>query len=212
MRRRIVRKGLRKVCDRVTGADISEEMVRAASALYTDESYSFVCAGAEEIEAEPDTYDIVTAAGVTGWIDENKFLPRMARVMKKGGILLVYDFWIAGRMDGNPAFADWYAKDYLKRFPKPQRKEKVWTKDDTEPYCFEILGQENYDMRCEMSGEQFVRFMLLQSNVIAAVEEKGEDLEAARRYFEENARRHFAQEGKESLLFDGYSWYLRLKG
>ena len=56
-----------------------------------------------------------------------------------------------------------------------------------------------------------MRFMLLQSNVIAAVEEKGENLAAVRRYFEENARCYFAPEGSESLVFDGYSWYLRLQ-
>lgn len=204
-------RALRMVCDRVTGVDISEEMVRAAAALYTDEGYRFVCAGAEEIEAEPGTYDIVTAAGVTGWVDEKRFLSCMERVMQKDGVLFIYDFWISGRMDGNPAFADWYEKDYLKRFPKPPRKEKIWTKDDTEPYHFEILFQEDYALRCEMSGEQFVRFMLLQSNVIAAVEEKGENLAAVRRYFEENARCYFAPEGSESLVFDGYSWYLRLQ-
>ncbi len=204
-------RALRTVCDRVTGADISEEMVRAASALYADESYSFVCAGAEEIEAPPDTYDIVTAAGVTGWVDEKRFLPCMERVMKKDGLLLIYDFWISGKMDGNPAFGDWYEGDYLKRFPKPFRKEKIWTKDDTKPYHFAILLQEDYTMRCEMSGEQFVRFMLLQSNVIAAVEEKGENLVEVRRYFEENARRYFTPDGSENLVFDGYSWYLRLQ-
>lgn len=66
-------RALRQVCDRVTGADISAEMVRAALALYTEPAYSFVQAGAEEIEAPPDTYDIVTAAGVINWIDEKRF-------------------------------------------------------------------------------------------------------------------------------------------
>lgn len=47
-------RALRQVCDRVTGTDISEEMVRAASALYREPEYAFV-----------------QAAGVINWIDEN---------------------------------------------------------------------------------------------------------------------------------------------
>ncbi|MBD5534282.1 MAG: class I SAM-dependent methyltransferase [Lachnospiraceae bacterium] len=204
-------KALRQVCDRVTGTDISEEMVRAASALYTEPEYSFVLAGAEEIVAPPDTYDIVTAAGVINWIDEKKFLSQMAGVMKEGGLLLVYDFWISGRMEGKPAFTEWYEKEYVKEFPKPPRKERVWTKEDTEAFHFELLCQETYSMECEMSMEQFVRFMLLQSNVIAQVEEKGKDIETVRQYFEESARPYFMPGMKEKLIFDGYSWYLRLK-
>ena len=208
-------KALRQVCDRVTGTDISEEMVRAASALYMEPEYSFVLAGAEEIVAPPDTYDIVTAAGVINWIDEKKFLSQMAGVMKEGGLLLVYDFWISGRMEGKPAFTEWYekeyVKEYVKEFPKPPRKERVWTKEDTEAFHFELLCQETYSMECEMSMEQFVRFMLLQSNVIAQVEEKGKDIEAVRQYFEESARPYFMPGMKEKLIFDGYSWYLRLK-
>lgn len=205
-------RALRQVCDRVTGADISAEMVRAASALYTEPAYSFVQAGAEEIEAPPDTYDIVAAAGVINWIDEKRFLPRMAGVMKKDGILLIYDFWISGRMVGEPAFTEWYEKKYLMQFPKPFRKERVWTKEDTEAFHFALLCQETYSMEWEMSMEQFVRFMLLQSNVIAQVEEKGRDIEEVRRYFTESVQPYFVSGRKEKLIFDGYSWYLRSKG
>lgn len=205
-------KALRQVCDRVTGTDISEEMVRAASALYTEPEYSFVQAGAEEIGAAPDTYDIVTAAGVINWIDEKRFLPRMAGVMKKGGILLIYDFWISGRMAGKPAFTEWYEKEYLVQFPKPFCKERIWTKEDTEAFHFALLCQETYSMEWEMSMEEFVRFILLQSNVIAQVEEKGRDIEEVRRYFAESVQPYFGSAAKEKLIFDGYSWYLRLKG
>lgn len=54
--------------------------------------------------------------------------------------------------------------------------------------------------------------MLLQSNVIAQVEGQGKDIETVRQYLlEESARPYFASDMKEKLIFDGYSWYLRLQ-
>lgn len=42
---------LKEICDNVTCADVSEEMVQAAKAMYPQEGYCFVKSRAEEVEA-----------------------------------------------------------------------------------------------------------------------------------------------------------------
>lgn len=76
-------KALKMICDRVTGTDISSEMVAEASALYSNPPYDFFQSSAEEIKAPENTFDIVTAAGVIGWVEEEKFLPNLFKIMKK---------------------------------------------------------------------------------------------------------------------------------
>lgn len=201
-------KALRMICNQVTGTDISNEMVQAANALYTDKGYSFKQSKAEEIEAAPDTFDIVTAAGVINWIDESKFLPLLGKIMKKDGILLIYDFWITDEMEGKRGFTDWYQKQYLASFPKPPRKENIWTEEDVKPFHFRISAQENYKVSYSMDKEQFIRFMLLQSNVIAQVEEKGNSLDEVKKWFEKTLMPYFENDKKEKLIFEGYNWYL----
>lgn len=202
-------KALRMICSRVTGADISPEMVQAAKALYEDDSYQFIQSKAEEIEAEPESFDIVTAAGVINWIDETKFLPLLQTLLKKNGILLIYDFWITGEMEGVPAYTNWWNEEYLVHFPKPKRKEKVWTSDDVSPYRFHILEQENYKTPYPMTKEQFIRFMLLQSNVIARVEENGVSLDEVRKWFSATLSPIFTEDEPKNLIFSGYNWYLQ---
>ncbi len=201
-------KALRMICDKVTGTDISAEMVQAAAALYTEEGYNFRQSKAEEIEAAPGTFDIVTAAGVINWVDESKFLPLMGSIMKRNGILLIYDFWITDEMEGKDGFTEWYQKQYLTSFPKPPRKENIWTDEDVRPH-FKIFLQENYKTSYPMDKEQFIRFMLLQSNVTAQVEEKGRSLDEVRNWFETTLTPFFKENQKEKLVFAGYNWYLR---
>lgn len=202
-------KALRMICSHVTGTDISPEMVQAAAALYNDASYHFVQSKAEEFEAEPESFDIVTAAGVINWIDETKFLPLLHTLLKKNGILLIYDFWITGEMEGIPGYTSWWNEEYLVHFPKPKRKENIWTADDVSPYRFCILERENYKTAYPMNKEQFIRFMLLQSNVIARVEENGCSLDEVREWFSDTLSPIFTGAETKNLIFSGYNWYLQ---
>ena len=90
-------------------------------------------------------------------------------VLKDKGVIVIYDFGITDRMAGNDAYTEWYQNEYLKRFPKPPRKEDKWTQDDL-PKGFVMEKQTEYDMEYPFKLDAFVDFMLIQSNVNAQIE------------------------------------------
>ena len=200
-------KALKSVCAKVTGTDISAEMVQVAGTLCSEDGYSFARARAEDIVLTPEPFDIVTAAGVINWVDEALFLTNLKKSMTPHGLLLIYDFWITDRMLSNPSYTDWWHQEYLKHFPKPPRKEYVWTQEIVAPYGFHITKQVTYEFPYEFDLDSFIEFMLLQSNVIAQIEEGKQSLEDVTAWFYHSLAPIW-QQSKEILFFDGYSWYI----
>lgn len=123
---------------------------------------------------------------------------------------MIYDFWITDKMKGNAVYTDWWNQSYLQEFPKPPRKEYVWTQEMVDPYGFEMKRQQECFLEYEFDQERFIRFMMLQSNVNAQIEEKGKSPEAVREWFEETLDPIFGGERK-TLIFEGYYWWMQLK-
>lgn len=198
-------KALKMLCDKVTGVDISDEMIGAAKALYRDDAYTFLQSSAEKIKAPADSFDIATAAGVVNWVDEKEFLKNLRPLMREKGLLFVYDFWITDKMKGNDAYGEWWHKRYLKEFPRPPRKENEWTREMTLPYGFYLNKQAAYTLEYDFDKDSFIRFMMIQSNVNAQIEEGGRNVREVREWFEDSLKDIFTQR-KETLVFEGYYW------
>lgn len=200
-------KALRLICDRVTGTDISEQMIQVCKEEYKDnKAYTFYRAKAEETKEPAEKYDIVTAAGMVNWVDRDLFLENMGHVLQDQGILLIYDFWITDKIQGNDAYTNWYHEEYLKRFPKPSRNENIWKQSELPDY-FQIKNQVTYELSYDFSMEQFIDFMMIQSNVNTKIE-NGEVNEAEARDWFKNSLSPVFENRKKTLYFTGYSWYL----
>ncbi len=201
-------KALRLICDKVTGTDIADSMVDVCRELYgKDPSYSFYVAKAEETKVPDKKYDIVTAAGCINWVDEKKFMDNMSEVVEDNGLIVIYDFGITDKMPGNEAYTAWYQDEYLKRFPKPFRKENKWTQADL-PKSFIMEKQTEYEMEYSFELESFVDFMLIQSNVNAQIENGNVTTDEAGTWMIESLSGIFGNEERQ-LVFHGYSWYIR---
>lgn len=203
-------KALKRICKRVVGVDLSSEMIMSArEACKAEDGYEFIVSKAEEIPAAKDRYDIVTAAGVTPWLEQEAFLNNLKNIMHSEGYVLIYDFWISDKMKGNKAYTTWWYNDYLRVFPKPFRKEHVWMDYEVAPYGFSMLDQAQYEMEHEFDRESFIDFMMIQSNVNAKIEGDGRTIEEVREWFEKTLTPVF-DEGRKTLIFTGYSWYMKL--
>ena len=109
-------KALKLICDKVTGTDISEEMVSVAREICSEQTFTFFVSKAEETPQPEQLYDIVTAAGVIQWVEIEAFLKNLSSLTNNEGIVLIYDFWISDKMKGVPEYTDWYQNKYLKDF------------------------------------------------------------------------------------------------
>ena len=200
-------------CNHVTGTDISRDMILAARACCPEAACTFFPYGAEEVQRLGGTYDIVTAAGVMDWIDSGRFLEALRHVIREGSRLLVYDFWITDRMEGNADYTNWWHEQYLRRFPRIRNVtaagRKVW-----ENRRFVQERQEEFTLSHRFSLAAFVRFLLLQSNVNAWISPPGQQTaghgadgtkraDEAAAWMEETLMPVFAGEEKV-LFFDGY--------
>ena len=202
-------KALKQVCEKVTGTDIAEEMIKVCEVLYPEDGYKFFCSGAETVAAPENTFDIVSAAGVINWIDEDAFLSNLQKIMCDNGLLFIYDFWITDRMADNAEYTEWYQNCYLKEFPKPPRKEYRWTQEMMPAFVL-IEKQVDVELSYEFDLDSFIRFMMIQSNVNVQIEQ-GKRTEAdVRQWFYETLTPLWG-EGKHILMFEGYNWYLRVR-
>ena len=201
-------KALQLICEKVTGTDISEAMIDVCSEVYRDDTtYSFYAAKAEETAMPQEKYDIVTAAGCINWVDEKCFMENMKEVTSDNAIIIIYDFGITDHMESNPEYTEWYDEKYLKRFPKPPRKENKWKQEDlTEGFLLE--KQTEYEMAYPFGLEAFVDFMMIQSNVNSAISSGVISETEAKEWMKETLTPIF-EGGEKNLIFSGYSWYIR---
>ena len=200
-------KALKLICKEVTGTDVSGEMIRVAREVCEGSGLEFFVSQAEEIPHK-QRYDIVTAAGVIQWVDRERFLKNLCHVMNENGILFIYDFWITNRMLLSDEFTKWWDQSYLVKFPKPSRNEEIWKSHEVELEGFKILKQYEFDLEFRFDLDEFIRFMLIQSNVNVKIDGEGMNQEAIREWFHLTLEPIFQKE-KKTLLFHGYSWYLK---
>lgn len=130
--------------------------------------------------------------------------------MREKGFLIIYDFWITDKMKGKDAYTRWWYDRYLKEFPKPPRKENVWTQEMTLSYGFALNNRKMYTLEYEFDKEAFIRFMLVQSNVNVQIEEGRKTVREVRDWFDVSlkdiSRNDMFMDGKETLIFEGYDW------
>ena len=195
-----------EVAERVVGTDSAAEMIEAAKGG-ANAGPVFQRGSAEELRFPDGSFELITVCGAINWIDRERFLPEAPRVLGKNGSLVIYDNFIAERIDDLPRYTEWYQGNYLNRFPKPPRDESPLTADEAGRHGFG-LEEETYENSLSMSKEEFVDFMLTQSNVISAVDMGSESLPEAREWMSQSLGPVFP-EGEATLRFEGYVWYLR---
>lgn len=202
-------KALKLICDKVTGTDISSEMIQVCKTLYNTPEFTFYTAKAEETRIPETPYDIVTAAGVVNWVNKEKFMNNMKSVMSKNSLLIIYDFWISDKMLKNDTYTDWYQNFYLTNFPKPPRNEDIWQQEDM-PEGFIMKNQYNYQLQHEFDIDSFIRFMMLQSNVNTQIESGHKTESEIHNWMQETLNPIF-QNQLHTLLFNGYVWICAIR-
>jgi SAM-dependent methyltransferase len=199
---------LRMLADHVTGTDNSAEMIAVAKARNTDDRITYREAPAEQLPFADGTFDLITVCGAINWIDRTRFLPEARRVLKDRGWLIVYDNTITDQMPGCPDYTRWYHEQYLVRFPKPPRDESPFTPSEADVYGFRLVHSEDYTHELPLSLDQYIDFMLTQSNIIVAVDMGDQPLSEAREWMHTTLSAVITGT-PTTFVFGGYVWTIQ---
>ena len=197
---------LKELAREVVGVDASAEMLALAP---VDSSIRYSVADALELPFLEDEFDLMTLASAFHWLDRSKFLKEAGRVLRKGGWLVIYDNYFSGRMEENAAFETWYREGYLGRYPPPARAKSSFSEESSGNEGFRLAGQEQYQNKVSFSIAGLVDYLTTQSNIIAAVECGGEELDRVRLWLGENLKPLFGERAEAAFLFHGPIWYLQ---
>lgn len=198
---------LTELAEDITGIDNSEEMIAVAN-TNRDEHISYHHAPAEELPFDDDTFDLIAVCGAINWIDRTRFFPEAKRVLKEKGWGIIYDNFITEHMNENLAYTQWFQEQFLFRYPKPPRDETPLTHSECERYGFHFT-QEAYTNELAWTREEYIEYMLTQSNVIVAVDMGNETISDARKWMHFTLGPILPDRGKRTFQFSGYIWSIQ---
>jgi SAM-dependent methyltransferase len=198
---------LKEITREVVGVDAAPEMLAHAP---REASVVYLCAVAERLPFDAARFDLITMSQVFHWVDARRFFAEARRVLRAEGWLVVYDNYMTGRMRGRDEFEAWFREVYLRRYPSPPRGRLAFDEEETRREGFELFAHERYASAYEFSVASLVDFLSTQSNVIAAVEGRGEEIGAAREWLTQGVRPLFGEAARAEFLFDAPIWCLRL--
>ncbi|CAB1060769.1 hypothetical protein D1BOALGB6SA_5536 [Olavius sp. associated proteobacterium Delta 1] len=201
---------LQEIAEHVTGTDNSHAMLTVAQAK-NEEKIPYFHAPAEHLPFKEQSFDILTVCGAINWIDRSQFLPEANRILKDNGWVIIYENFITEDMHDNPAYTRWYQEQYLTRYPKPPRDESPLTLSECGSYGFNIINDEPYSNDIIFSLDEYIDFIMTQSNVIVAID-TGKEAAAGVKMWMHTALGPLLPEKKGTFVFRGYIWYLKRIG
>jgi len=167
-------RALAEISDRVVGIDSSGEMLAQVT---PSPGTHYQLASAESLPFSDSSFELVTVGLAFHWFDQERFLREARRVLHDDGYLVIYNSGVLGELEGESAFATWYQGVYLPRYPTPPRSQTSVSGDFVAPFGFLNAATSELVQPVEMSQDQFLGYLLTQSNIIAAVELGTESLE-----------------------------------
>ena len=148
-------------------------------------------ARAESLPFADRSFDLVNVGLAFHWFAPDAFLGEARRVLRDDGWLVIYNSGFLGQLHGEDDFAQWHRDVYLARYPTPPRSHSSVTEELVRPFGFTLVQKETHDQDIPMSSDQFVGYLLTQSNVIAKVEQATEKVEMVAQFLSEAVAPYF---------------------
>lgn len=170
---------LKSISDEVVGLDPSAAMLAQAPRA---KGVHYVRCRAERLPFPDASFELVTVSSAFHWLDRAHFLAEAARVLAPRGWLVIYNGGFGAKMRENPDFRRAFRAKYPKRFPTPLRHWKPLSKSDAAPHGLDFRHAEKFTHEVAYTPKGLVDYLSTHSNVIAAVESRGEKMSAVRKW------------------------------
>jgi SAM-dependent methyltransferase len=202
-------RALADVADRVVGVDSSADMLAHAAQV---PAIAYQLARAESLPFADGSFDLINVGLAFHWFQQEAFLREARRVLRAdGGWLVIYNSGFLGQLHGEDDFARWHRDVYLARYPTPPRSRASVTDERVRPFGFRLARKETHDQDIPLSRDEFVSYLLTQSNVIAVVEQGTERLEDVAQFLQTASEPFFRGETK-ALKWQSHIDFLRKEG
>jgi SAM-dependent methyltransferase len=159
-------RALDSVASRTVGLDPALAMLEHRRQVAPDSS--FVAATAEALPFLAGTFDLVTAAGSLNYVDLERCLADVERVLAPRGVLVIYDFSSGRRSPADARLATWYHA-FEQRYPFPPGYDM-----DVQslPYAdarLRLTAYEEFDIILPMTQSEYLKYVTTETNVERAV-------------------------------------------
>ncbi|HXY38010.1 MAG TPA: class I SAM-dependent methyltransferase [Planctomycetaceae bacterium] len=201
-------RAIASVADRVVGIDASPEMLRLAT---SGPGIAYQQARAESLPFADWSFDLINVGLAFHWFVPEAFLREARRALRDDGWLVIYNSGFLGQLHGDDDFAQWHRSVYLARYPTPPRPPADVTDEFVRPFGFALVKKETHDQEIPMSSDQFVGYLLTQSNVIAVVEQGSERLKDVAQFIIQGVAPFFGGQTR-ILKWQSHIDYLRVCG
>lgn len=157
-------RALARIADRVVGCDVSEAMLNEARAV---PGTDYLVAPAEVLPFSDSTFELLNITMAFHWTDQARFLTEAHRVVTPGGYLSVDCYGFTGEMIGNPFFKEPNQKFYRAHLPSVARGPTYPDAAQIANHGFIPAQEFPYEHIVPMNLEQFIGFIMTQSNFVA---------------------------------------------
>lgn len=196
---------LKEIAGQVVGMDLSLDMLRVAEKKH---GIHYVQAAAERLALNGNAADLLTTSLAYHWFDQERFFAEVRRVLKEKAWLVIYNNWIDGQLEREPAFEKWFTEVYEMRYPSPKRNSAPVTVEFAEQHGFRFVHWEEYQNEIPFSVQELAAYLITQSNVIAATEQGQENVEEVYNWLIAQIKPFFKSE-RVPFPFGGFIWYLQ---
>lgn len=190
---------LASLADDVVGVDVVPAMIEQAAASV---AARFTIARAEDLPFAAARFGLVAVASAVHWFDQDRFFSEARRVLDRAGVVVVTEHFFLGEMEGSDAFRSWMRDAYAVRYPAPPRGRHLSVSDEV-PRGFDIVGKDGWLDPIVMDHDDFVDYLLTQSNTIAAVDGGRESRPRVRAWLQDQASSFFNGDSERILRFWG---------
>lgn len=187
------------LAEAVIGVEPSAAMLRYAAPAV---NVTYVAGSAENLPMDDSSCDLIAVGSALHWFDRARFLSEASRIATPATWLVVHDHWFSGRMQEQPAFADWVQDTYVRSYPPPPR-DRPW-RPPADLDTWQHIAWETYDHQVPFTADELVAYLLTQSNLQTVIQRGDRTEYELRTWLKTEVAPFFTDEKPGTFLFDGF--------